>query len=80
MAGRLAAADPDLSILVIEWGRDNHDDPLVVNPAFWRFLFPPAAKSSIFYEGNQAPQLADRSPVVPAGGILGGGSSINVQM
>ncbi|KAM7204686.1 GMC oxidoreductase domain containing protein [Naviculisporaceae sp. PSN 640] len=80
VAGRLAAADPTLSILVMEWGRNNHEDPLVVNPAFWRFLFPPAAKSSIFYMGNKAPQLADRTPIVPAGGILGGGSSINVQM
>ncbi|KAK4211453.1 GMC oxidoreductase-domain-containing protein [Rhypophila decipiens] len=80
VAGRLAAADPNLTILVIEWGRDNHNDPLVVNPAFWKFLFPPAAKSSIFYMGNKAPQLADRVPIVPAGGLLGGGSSINVQM
>lgn len=80
MAGRLAATDPNLSILLIEWGRDNYNDVLVVNPGLWKFALAPEAKNTINYVGNKAPQLADRCPVVPNGGILGGGSSINAQM
>jgi len=80
VAGRLAVADPSLSILLIEWGRDNYNDLLVVNPGFWKLGLSPAVKHTINYVGNKSPQLADRNPVVPNGGILGGGSSINVLM
>ncbi|KAK8133111.1 GMC oxidoreductase [Apiospora kogelbergensis] len=80
VAARLAEADPTLSILVIEGGRNNHNDPLVVNPAPFLALLQPATKAALFYKGNKAPQLADREPIVPSGGILGGGSSINFMM
>ncbi|CAI4212068.1 unnamed protein product [Parascedosporium putredinis] len=53
VAGRLAEADPTLSVLVIEGGANNHNVPSV---------------------------LADREPIVPSGGTLGGGSSINFMM
>ncbi|KAK7983350.1 polyketide synthase [Apiospora arundinis] len=80
VAARLAEADPSLSILVIEGGRNNHNDPLVVNPAPFLSLLQPSTKAALFYQGNKAPQLADREPIVPSGGILGGGSSINFMM
>ncbi|KAK8064414.1 gmc oxidoreductase [Apiospora phragmitis] len=80
VAARLAEADPSLSILVIEGGRNNHNDPAVVNPAPFLSLLQPSNKAALFYQGNQAPQLAGRAPVVPAGGILGGGSSVNFMM
>jgi alcohol oxidase len=80
VAGRLAAADPTLAILVIEWGRDNYDDPKVVVPAMWLQHMIPEADSTIFYQTNKSEYLADREAIVPAGGILGGGSSINYMM
>ncbi|KAK3326013.1 GMC oxidoreductase [Apodospora peruviana] len=80
VAGRLAAADPGLSILLIEWGRNNYNDPKVVNPIFFLHHLVPANKTAHFYQANRSSQLADREPVVPAGGTLGGGSSINFMM
>lgn len=80
VAARLAEADPNLSILVIEGGRNNHNDPTVVNPAPFLTHLQPSHKSALFYKGKKAPQLADREPIVPSGGILGGGSSINFMM
>ncbi|GAB1316454.1 hypothetical protein MFIFM68171_06664 [Madurella fahalii] len=77
LAGRLAAAEPDLSVLVIEGGTNNFGVASVVHPALFTENLAPGSKTAIFYQGNKASQLADRAPVVPSGGILGGGSSIN---
>jgi alcohol oxidase len=77
VAGRLAEADPGLSILVIEQGLNSYGAPEVVHPALYpRNLFP-NSKYTLFWQGNQSPQLADRKPIVPSGGTLGGGSAIN---
>ncbi|KAF2025401.1 alcohol oxidase-like protein [Setomelanomma holmii] len=80
IAGRVAEAHPDLSILVIEQGANNKDVPHIVNPVFYLQNLQPTAKTALFYKGNKAPQLADREPIVPSGGTLGGGSSINFMM
>ncbi|KAJ0328623.1 hypothetical protein COL5a_004938 [Colletotrichum fioriniae] len=80
LAGRLAAADPQLSILVIEGGTNNRDVPNVVHPAFFLDHLAPTSKTAIFYQGNVSDKLAGRGPIVPAGGILGGGSSINFML
>ncbi|RYP19658.1 hypothetical protein DL765_003251 [Monosporascus sp. GIB2] len=77
IAGRLAEADPGLSILVIEGGRNNVDLPSVVYPCFFLQNLQPATRTALFYKGKKSPQLADREPIVPSGGVLGGGSSIN---
>jgi alcohol oxidase len=77
VAGRLAEADPGLSILVIEQGLNNYGAPEVVHPALYpRNLFP-NSKYTLFWQGNESPQLANRKPIVPSGGTLGGGSAIN---
>jgi alcohol oxidase len=55
--------------LVIEQGLNSYGAPEVVHPA----LYP----RNLFWQGNQSPQLADRKPIVPSGGTLGGGSAIN---
>ncbi|KZL84432.1 gmc oxidoreductase [Colletotrichum incanum] len=80
LAGRLAASDPDLSILVIEGGTNNREVPNVVHPAFFLDHLAPESKTAIFYQGKKSDKLAGRSPIVPAGGILGGGSSINFML
>ncbi|KAI8931137.1 hypothetical protein NX059_011491 [Plenodomus lindquistii] len=80
IAGRLAESDPDLSILVIEGGANNKDVASIVNPVFYLQNLLPATKTALFYKGNKAKQLADRECIVPCGGTLGGGSSINFMM
>lgn len=52
----------------------------MVNPALFLTHLQPTSKTAIFYKGNKAPQLGDREPIVPSGGMLGGGSSINFMM
>jgi alcohol oxidase len=80
IAGRLAEADPDLKILVIEGGSNNENVASVAYPAFYLQNLLPTTKTALFYKGNKSKQLADREPIVPAGGVLGGGSSINFMM
>ncbi|KAK3328178.1 alcohol oxidase-like protein [Cercophora scortea] len=80
VAGRLAAADPSLTILVIEGGANNYNVPTIVNPVFYLSNIVPGSKTAIFYQGNKSAALADREPIVPSGGTLGGGSSINFMM
>ncbi|TEA18757.1 Alcohol oxidase [Colletotrichum sidae] len=80
LASRLASTAPDLSILVIEGGTNNRNVPNVVHPAFFLDHLAPDSKTAIFYQGRKSEQLAGRSPIVPAGGILGGGSSINFML
>ena len=80
IASRIAEHSPNLSVLVIEQGANNKDVPHIVNPVFYLQNLQPTAKTALFYKGNKAPQLADREPIVPCGGTLGGGSSINFMM
>ncbi|KAH6982475.1 GMC oxidoreductase-domain-containing protein [Ilyonectria destructans] len=80
VAGRLAEADPSLSILVIERGQDNRSVQIIENPVFFLDHLLPTSTTAIFYQGNKADQLAGREVIVPSGGTLGGGSSINFMM
>ncbi|KAJ4350859.1 hypothetical protein N0V95_004357 [Ascochyta clinopodiicola] len=80
IAGRLAESDPDLSILVIEGGANNKDVASIAYPVFYLQNLLPTQKTALFYKGNKSKQLADREPIVPSGGTLGGGSSINFMM
>ncbi|KAJ4124103.1 Alcohol oxidase [Fusarium oxysporum f. sp. narcissi] len=80
VAGRLAEADPSLCILVIEGGQNNYNVPNIIHPAFSMAHLSPTSKTTMFYKGNKAKQLADREPIVASGGVLGGGSSINLLM
>lgn len=80
MAGRLAEADPGLSILVIEGGPNNFDVPTIVHPALFLSALMPTSKATLFYKGNPEKQLDGRELIVPSGGTLGGGSSINLMM
>ncbi|KAE9975416.1 hypothetical protein EG328_003204 [Venturia inaequalis] len=77
LTSRLAQADPSLSILLIEQGKDNHHVPKVIHPGLFPENLEPDSDSAIFWQGNKSPELAGRAPIVPSGGILGGGSSIN---
>ncbi|KAI0104647.1 GMC oxidoreductase [Nemania sp. FL0031] len=80
VAGRLAEADPNLSILVIEGGPNNYQDPTVVIPGMFPVHLLPGSKTAIFHKAKKSDYLAEREVIVPCGGILGGGSSINFMM
>ncbi|KAK7987248.1 hypothetical protein PG988_002236 [Apiospora saccharicola] len=82
IASRLAAADPTLSVLVIESGRDNYDIPAVVNPLLWRENYrPDCDKQRVYHHIAQPEQsLSDRESIVTVGNTLGGGSSVNLMM
>jgi alcohol oxidase len=62
---------------VIEGGPDNYENPTVVTPAMFVANTIPGSKLALFYKANKAESTANREMVVPAGGVLGGGSSIN---
>ncbi|CAJ2508571.1 Uu.00g135970.m01.CDS01 [Anthostomella pinea] len=80
LASRLVDADPTLSVLLIEDGPNNQENPLVAHPLMWRPLLHPQTGSAIYYLGKEEAQLAGRGIPVACGGILGGGSSINFSM
>lgn len=40
----------------------------------------PTSTSTLFYKANKSEHLAGRESIVPCGGTLGGGSSINFMM
>ncbi|KAI1493775.1 GMC oxidoreductase-domain-containing protein [Biscogniauxia mediterranea] len=80
VAGRLAEADPSLSILLIESGTDNYDDPSITTPALCLTHILPDSKTLILYKATRSQYLAGRESVVSAANVLGGGSSINVMM
>jgi alcohol oxidase len=65
---------------VIERGPDSFDVPTIVHPALFLSALMPTSKETIFYQGDQEVQLHDRGLVVPSGGTLGGGSTINLMM
>ncbi|KAI2470743.1 GMC oxidoreductase [Annulohypoxylon bovei var. microspora] len=80
VAGRLAEADPGLSILVIEGGPDNYDNPKVVTPGFYYSHLQPSSETTIFYKAAKTKYTGNLERIVPSGGTLGGASSINFMM
>ena len=69
-----------MSILVVEGGTNNFDNPAIVNPLLFLSHLAPTSKTTLFYQGIEEAQLGGRQVVVPSGGVLGGGSSINFMM
>jgi alcohol oxidase len=62
---------------VIEGGLNNYEHPAVVTPAMFLSHLAPGSKTALFYQAVKSDHLAGREVIVPCGGILGGGSSIN---
>ncbi|KAH8077873.1 GMC oxidoreductase-domain-containing protein [Cristinia sonorae] len=76
-AGRLAAADPSLKILIVEAGPHTQEDPQHVQPARFLSHFTPDSKTVKYVVSNPSEHLGGRITVAPAGQCLGGGSSVN---
>lgn len=76
VAARLADADPNLEILVIERG-PNNELPTIEHPAAFFSNLAPDSKTMIFNVSKSSVHVGNRPLVVPSGGVLGGGSAIN---
>ncbi|KAI1824653.1 alcohol oxidase-like protein [Xylaria intraflava] len=78
VASNVASKDPGLKVLLIEYGANNQGNPVVANPLLWRAHLAPQTGTSIYYMGKTESQLGERAIPVATGGVLGGGSSINL--
>ena len=80
LAGRLAAADPNLTILVVEGGKDNFEMDNVIHPGLSPEHFYPDKRTTAILKGNESKDLDGRAPMLHTGAVLGGGSSVNAMM
>ncbi|KAL4878173.1 GMC oxidoreductase-domain-containing protein [Aspergillus karnatakaensis] len=79
-AGRLANLDHNLSVLVIEAGENNLNNPWVYRPGIYPINMKLDSKTASFYHSRPSEHLDGRQAIVPCANILGGGSSINFMM
>ncbi|TFK98122.1 GMC oxidoreductase-domain-containing protein [Pterulicium gracile] len=82
-AGRLAYADPNLKVMLIEAGTNNRDDPWVYRPGIYARNMQQNGindKATFYVDTMKSSHLRGRQSIVPCANILGGGSSINFQM
>ncbi|KAG2342547.1 FAD/NAD(P)-binding domain-containing protein [Suillus weaverae] len=77
VAGRLAAYDPSLRILILEAGQHTLNKPIHVQPSQCRFNQAPTSTTVTFNIGNPSPHLNGRAPIVSCGRCVGGGSCVN---
>ncbi|KAJ3812459.1 GMC oxidoreductase-domain-containing protein [Lentinula aff. lateritia] len=81
VAGRLAYADPNLKVMLIEGGANNRDDPWVPGIYVRNMQQDGINDKATFYTDTMASSyMRGRQSIVPCANILGGGSSINFQM
>lgn len=79
-AGRLAAAAPELRILLIEAGKNTKGMQDHVQPARYPSHLPPHSTTVTFHESRPSEALGGRTVFVPIGHRVGGGSSVNFAM
>ena len=77
IAGRLAAADPSLRLLVLEAGPHTRGLDAHRQPARYPIHLHPTSKTATFNVSKPIEELGDRTVVVPSAHCVGGGSSIN---
>nr|GAT58258.1 predicted protein [Mycena chlorophos] len=80
VAGRLAAADPSLKILIIEAGKHSQDVKTHVQPARFLANLKSGGDSFTFHVAQPSNALDGRQCIVPAGKVVGGGSCVNFMM
>ncbi|KAF1949800.1 alcohol oxidase-like protein [Byssothecium circinans] len=79
LAARLASASPTLQILLIERG-PNNQTPTIHHPALFLTHFTPVTKTVHYNVSTPSDDVGGRQLIVPAGSVLGGGSSVNFMM
>jgi alcohol oxidase len=77
---RLANLDHNLTVLLIEGGENNLNNPWVFRPGIFPRNMKLDSKTATFYESRPSKWLGGRKAIVPCANILGGGSSINFMM
>ncbi|KAG2344724.1 alcohol oxidase-like protein [Suillus weaverae] len=77
VAGRLAAWDPSLGILILEGGQHTLDQAAHIQPYQYPSHQAPTSTTMTFNVGNPSPRLNGRTPIVPCAHCIGGGSSVN---
>ncbi|KAI0247173.1 alcohol oxidase-like protein [Lactifluus subvellereus] len=80
VAGRLAAADPNLRILVLEAGPTTYNDPAHTLPSRLFTHFAPGSRTMSVHTSQPCAALGGRSTIMRCGQCLGGGGSINFMM
>ncbi|KAG1809796.1 GMC oxidoreductase-domain-containing protein [Suillus plorans] len=80
VAGRLAACDPSLRILILEAGQHTLNKPIHVQPYQYPFNQATTSTTVTFNIGNPSPRLNGRAPVVPSGRCVGGCSCVNLMV
>lgn len=76
-AGRLAAADPSLRVLVLETGPHTQEDPAHVQPARFLTHIRPDTTTARHIPARPSAHLGGRQLVVQSAQCVGGASSIN---
>jgi alcohol oxidase len=77
VAGRLAAADANLRVLLLEAGPTTYNDPAHTEPLNCFRHLVPGSRTARFHITQPSAALGGRTVVVPSGQCLGGGGSIN---
>lgn len=77
IVSRLAMADPDLRILVLEAGLTTQNDPAHRHPARSIGHIAPGSRTVREYVSRPSAALGGRSVIVHGGQCVGGGGSIN---
>ncbi|KAH9017281.1 alcohol oxidase-like protein [Lactarius hengduanensis] len=80
VAGRLAAADANLRILLLEAGPTTYNEPAHTQPLNFLSHLAPGSRTSRAYVTQPSTALGGRATIVPTGQCLGGGGSINFMM
>lgn len=80
LAGRVAAPDPESSILVIAVGQDNYGNHNVVSPGLLREHLRPGGTTGLFYTAEGERQFAGKDRIVPVGRLFSVGSSVNLML
>ncbi|KAK7033325.1 GMC-OxRdtase-N domain-containing protein [Favolaschia claudopus] len=80
VAGRLAAADPSLKILIIEAGKHTKDIPSYTQPARYLRNLSSGGEMFTFHLAKPSKALDGRPCVIPSGKGVGGGSCVNFLM
>ncbi|EJD50220.1 putative methanol oxidase [Auricularia subglabra TFB-10046 SS5] len=80
LTARLAAAAPELKILVLEQGPHTLNDPAVLQPARFTENLLPGMPRTRYFTSEPSADLLGRTTTVQAGGCVGGGTAINFMM
>ncbi|KAH9046728.1 alcohol oxidase-like protein [Lactarius hengduanensis] len=80
IAGRLAAADANLRVLLLEAGPTTYNDPAHTQPLRFLSHLAPGSRTVRAHVSHPSAALGGRTTTVASGQCLGGGSSVNFMM